>query len=243
MEATLRMSDSATNFYLALERSLSKPRLEAYRNGGTNHEALCRYFWNTAICESLYPSFQILEVAFRNATHIEIGKTTPEWLISDARFLYDSERESIEAAKKSIADRRCPLTEPLLVAEMKFGFWTSLLDSRYETLWHKIIKGVFPSMPKVNRTRPEASAMMNKVRRLRNAALHHHSIWHWNDLREQHQMMHELIGWICPSAEKMAKVTDRFPSVYSAGFEPFGVQVASIAEPAIHAPISSPPTA
>ena len=237
------MSESATNFYLALERSLSKPRLEAYRNGGTNHDALCRYFWNTAICESLYPSFQILEVAFRNATHQEIGKLTPDWLIGGGQFLSESEQESITDAKKSIEDRGRLLTEPLLVAEMKFGFWTSLLDSRYDRIWHKIIKGVFPSMPKVNRTRPEASAMMNKVRRLRNAALHHHSIWHWNDLREQHQLMHQLIGWICPSAEKMAKVTDRFPSVYSGGFEPFGVQVASIAAPAIHTNRLSTPSA
>lgn len=222
------MAGMANDFYSALERSLSKPRLEAYRNQGTDHDALCRYFWNTAICESLYPSFQILEVAFRNATHIEIGKSSPDWLMAGGQFLSDSEKDAITSAKASIFARYGAATEPLLVAEMKFGFWTSLLDSRYDRMWHKIIRGVFPTMPKTIRTRGEASAMMNKVRKLRNAALHHHSIWHWHDLAQQHETMHRLIGWICPSAEKMAKHTDRFPSVYAGGPHAFSAIVTQV---------------
>jgi hypothetical protein len=49
-------------------------------------------------------------------------------------------------------------------------------------MWPKIIVRVFPHMPRTQRTRKEASKHMNTVRKLRNAALHHHSIWHWHDL-------------------------------------------------------------
>jgi hypothetical protein len=69
---------------------------------------------------------------------------------------------------------------------------------------------------------------MNRVRKMRNAALHHHSIWHWKDLADQHQEMHSLIEWICCSASKLAKSIDRFPEVYSAGPRQFDVIVAKI---------------
>ena len=211
------MDSGQSLFFSALERSISKTRLEAYRNGETLQEALSRYCWNAAICESLYSTFQILEVAYRNAVHIEIGKHNPDWLMSGGRFLRESEQETIAAARNEVATRRKQVTEHLLVAELKFGFWTSLLDVRYEIMWPKIIKGVFPYMPATLRTRGEMSARMNKVRKFRNAALHHHSIWHWRDLSEQHEKMHEITGWICAAAGTIAKRLDRFPRIHSGG--------------------------
>ena len=109
------------------------------------------------------------------------------------------------------------MTENFLVSEMKFGFWTSLLNSRYDRLWPKIIGEVFPNMPKTSRTRGDASILMNEVRKLRNAALHHHSIWHWNDLKDRHSKMKLLIGYICTPSAATAKQIDRFPAVHSTG--------------------------
>jgi hypothetical protein len=205
-----------------LERVLSKPRLSSYGQTGTLEDALCRYLWNTAICESLYPSFQILEVGFRNAIHREISSQIPDpkWLTNE-KILYSDELEAIRSAKNDVLKRSKPFTEDILIAELRFGFWTSLLDSRYETMWHKIIVGVFPHMPRNVRTRREASKLMHTVRRLRNAALHHHSIWHWRDLQDQHKETHLLIGYICGSIAKMAKNMDRFPQIYSDGFGAF----------------------
>jgi Abi-like protein len=209
-----------TLFFDNLERVLSKDRFAAYKqNGESNTEALKSYLWNIAICESLYPSFQILEVGIRNAIHLEISKVSkePVWLNNEPAFLYDEERESIKQAKESVRKRCGSCPEPRLIAEMSFGFWTSLLDSRYETMWHKIIAQVFPHMPRTIRTRGEVSKRMNSVRRLRNAAFHHHSIWHWKDLEQQHKEIHTLIGWICTSIEKMAKETNQSPNVYLNG--------------------------
>lgn len=211
------MDDPQRSFFIALERSISKTRLEAYRNGGSLPEALSRYCWNAAICESLYSTFQILEVAYRNAVHIEIGKHSPDWLMDGGRFLNESEQSAIALARSEVVTRRKHATEHLLVAELKFGFWTSLLDVRYDRMWPKIIKGVFPHMPPTLRTRAEMSSRMNKVRKFRNAALHHHSIWHWSDLSGQHEKMHEVTGWICASAGTIARRLDRFPGIHSAG--------------------------
>jgi len=178
---------------------------------------MAKYLWNTRLCESLYPCFQLLEVTFRNKLHSEIGIAAkdPTWLINEV--VSEEERTAIKEAKESLALERCPITEDYLVAEMKFGFWTTLLNSKYEMMWRKIIVGVFPNMPKHIRTRREASSLMNKVRRLRNAAMHHHSIWHWGDLFDRHKEMRTLISYMCKYSELVAQETDRFPDIYANG--------------------------
>ncbi len=201
-----------------MERVLSTPRFDSYRkNGETPEEAFCKYLWNARLCESLYPSLHFLEVAFRNAVHAEISKSCGDcqWLLSRHRFLDVKERDKITNAEEGLRIRKQPITEPYLISELGFGFWTSLLDARYDVLWHQIIIGVFPHMLKSIRTRKTASRLMNEVRRLRNAALHHHSIWHWGDLREQHENIHTLLGYICTSIALMAKRVDRFKTTHS----------------------------
>lgn len=209
-----------TRDFQKLERVLSKQRFDSYKKPGhTEHESFSLYVWNTMLCESLYAPFQILEVGARNAIHSEIAVAIkqPEWLNIEHGFLHEDEKEAIKEAKQALAKRRSPCGEPELVAEMSFGFWTSLIDSRYETLWHKIIIGVFPHMPKHIRTRGEISKRMNAARKIRNAAFHHHSIWHWKDLKDQHFELRNLIRWICPSIDEMAFRIDRFPRIYRLG--------------------------
>jgi len=218
------MSESAasTNFHENLVKSLSKARFDSYRTDGkADFDALCKYVWNLLLCESLYPGFQILEVAFRNSVHAEISKCAKDanWLINEIGFLLEDEKTSVQKARQIIKERGKALTEDVLIAEMSFGFWTSLLDSRYEIMWHKIAKDVFPNMPNSLRTRKDASRLMNVVRKLRNAALHHHSIWHWGDLMEQHDKMEELIGHISNSSLVVFRKIDRFPQIYSDGYK------------------------
>jgi hypothetical protein len=212
-------------FFEKIAKSLSKARLDSYKmQGGSEVDAFRKYVWNTLLCEALYPAFQILEVSFRNSLHCQIATTAndPFWLSNEISFLYPDEKEAIKKSKKSIIDRRGSVTEDYLVAEMSFGFWTSLLDTRYETMWPKIIKGVLPNMPKTIRTRGDASKLMNPVRKLRNAALHHHSIWHWGDLKDQHGKMITLIGYICDSSAFLVSKIDRFPIVYEVGYKNCG---------------------
>jgi hypothetical protein len=218
--------------YAEIERVLSKPRLDSYRQPGETHkEALCRHLWNTALCESLYPSLQTLEVTFRNALHSEIGAVVNEreWLTNPPGFLFEDELSAIGKAKQSLRHGR-GITEPCLVAEMSFGFWTSLLDSRYDKMWPKLIAKVFPNMPRTIRTRLEVSRRMNKVRKLRNAALHHHSIWHWRDLESQHQDLHTVLEWLSPSMSMIARECDRFPTLRTAGPKQFEALVSKLSD-------------
>ncbi len=210
------------DFFTGLQASLSPKRFSGYGSAKSSQlDAFAKYLWNVQICESLYPCFQLLEVAFRNKVHGQIGKAIgdPTWLVNQHAFTYAEEQDAIKKAKESLSASRSPITEDYLVSELKFGFWTALLNSRYERLWPKIIASVFPNMPNGMRTRGDASILMNRVRHLRNTALHHHSIWHWGDLKERHRQMRLIIGYICIPSSVTAEQMDRFPAVHSRGMD------------------------
>lgn len=167
------------SFFKKIERTISTSRFDSYKlQGGSNEQALSKYLWNIALCESLYPVLHLIEVSYRNATHSAICASAAgeNWLIKESQILYAGELEKIREAKAGLVNRGKKVTEPYLVSELSFGFWNSLLDSRYDKLWHKIIKDVFPNMPKTIRTRGDLSFLMSGIRNLRNSALHHHSI-------------------------------------------------------------------
>jgi hypothetical protein len=210
---------ASIDFFENLKKSLSASRFSGYHQRGNEADALAKYLWNTRICEALYPTLQMLEVTFRNRVHSAVGKTSgdPTWLINEIGFLPAEEKAFITKAKETLKRDGYPMTEDYLVSEMKFGFWTSLLNAKYEVMWHKLLPSVFPHMPTRIRTRGDVSALMNKIRRLRNAAMHHHSIWHWKDLQKSHQDVRLLIGYMCQQTDLMAEKADRFPEIYSAG--------------------------
>ena len=105
----------ANPFFQKATRALSSPRFDSYAaKGGGDIQALQRYLWNTSLCEALYPTFQILEVCFRNAVHTEIGTFAgTEWLKAGAPFLAAPERDSIAAAQRRIAQRRADIGNPV----------------------------------------------------------------------------------------------------------------------------------
>lgn len=202
-------------------QKLSLERFEAYRQRGeTDEQVLARICWNTALSEALFPCLQGLEVGFRNSLHqaIAVRFGGGDWILRDLT-LKPKEKEMHATAVQELKTRGKPLTAGYLVAALKFGFWTSLVDARYDRLWPQIIRAVVPAMPNSIRTRGEISKRMNEVRFLRNAVSHHHSIWHWPDLAKRHETIHELIGWIDPDYGAFVKSQDRFPEVLKGGAE------------------------
>jgi hypothetical protein len=140
------------------------------------------------------------------------------WLINDT-LLHLPERNAVQKEINHLQKRNKNVTIDQLIAELKFGFWTSLLDNRYEQiLWPKIIRSVFPHMPASLRTRKNISRRFNKIRRLRNRIFHYKPIWHWIDLNEQHSEILETIAWIQPEGLILLPPhVDRFKRVFKAG--------------------------
>jgi len=205
-----------------LIRAFSAERLASYhRKGECEIEYLSRYLWNVALCESLYPSLQCLEVTLRNSINISVSQemNNPYWF-DDATLIGLNELESVSNAKNLLTRKRKPVEHNRIIAELNFGFWTALFDSRYEQkIWPKHLKSVFPNMPRALRSRHIISKRLNRIRYLRNRVFHHEPIWHWLDLGQQHDEIMETIGWLSPIAGDLTIIVDRFHKVHTDGWQ------------------------
>lgn len=214
-----------SDLYKNLEEALSEEKLNAYRErkaGCTDREIFAHFLWNVQLSESLYPGLQALEVALRNRLCQAVeDKFGGEFHLVAHKFLAEREMESFNKAEEELQKLNKTITKGLIIEELKFGFWTSLFDRRYEhnsVLWPSLLKETLPRAPKYFRTRQELSKRLNKIRQLRNKIFHHCSIWHWQDLSAQHCMLFETIGWLSPEIKDMISSIDRFPEVYKNGY-------------------------
>lgn len=225
----------------AIRRALSDERLDAYGTGRTDDEKIANYLWNLALCESLYPVLHGLEVAMRNAVfgsgaRVFSGVATrdvPCWLDAFPPIILPEDQPAVAAAKDRLRERGLALEPGRLVAELRFGFWTSLFDIRYEQskiLWPRLFGAQLldPSSPRSRRTRKQLSPLLNRIRHLRNRVFHHEPIWHWSNLASQHTMALDLIGWFNPALRATIEPWDRFRAVHGPGAAPFRSFVRSL---------------
>lgn len=217
-------------YVLAIRAALSNERLDAYGTGRRDDEKIGNYLWNLALCESIYPALHGLEIAVRNAVfragaEAFSGVATRDvscWLDADPPLIHPADQPTLHAAKDRLRGRGLALEPGRLVAELRFGFWTSLFDVRYEQnqmLWPRLMRTqlLHSSSPRSMRSRKELSPLLNRIRLLRNRVFHHEPIWHWSNLLQQHAVALDLIGWFSPALRATIEPDDRFPRVYTAG--------------------------
>jgi hypothetical protein len=209
-------------FFTQLRRAISHERLDAYTQRGARGDGanlFAHYAWNVALSESLYPTLQCLEVCLRNSIHDAASAHFRTELWFDRHgLLFTSEMAKIDEARGMLTSRKKSLDPGRIIAELNFGFWTSLFDVRYEQkIWPWLLKGVVPHMPRSIRTRKTLSKRLNRIRFLRNRIFHHEPIWHWRDLSTQHGEVLETIAWINPAMQIFARSLNRFPEVFGKG--------------------------
>jgi len=185
---------------------LSEERFAQYRaTAADDSDALARDVWNTRLCEALYPSLQYFEIAFRISLHPAISTRFPSgawqgvncWIDASTPIQDKMERAAVGRAKDTLVKQSKPLEAGRVVAELSFGFCTSLLDVRYErsnVLWPHLLRPTFPRMRNRDRKRKTISVRINSMRLLRNRVSHHEPIWHWRDLKTQHEGIEEALS-------------------------------------------------
>ena len=220
------MQDPNHIFFDELSIIFSQERLDGYLNhakcNNSKTDALIAYSWNIELSQALYPALQILEITLRNSLHQALSTNfdTEHWF--ELPFLYDRERKQALQAKDGLRKGNNQIESGRVVAELSFGFWTSLFDVRYEhgqVLWPKLLKHSFPFLPNGQRTRAFLSRELNRIRFLRNRIFHHEPIWHWRDLIDQHESIINLTHGLSPSASKYLNTFNLFQNVYLNGKE------------------------
>jgi hypothetical protein len=209
-----------TRLVRELRFPVSPVRLEAYRPaGGTDLEMIVNYLWNIELSEALYPCLQTFEVALRNSIHdaLTYHFGTEFWF--DEGILLDWQQTTLQEAKDQLETYKKPLEPGRIVAELAFGFWSSMFNSPYEeSLWHAngaaLIDTVFPNLPRTLRTRKKLSHHIERIRRLRNRVFHYEPIWNKSDLDARHRQIHEALAWISPEMRAVMALCDRFDDVF-----------------------------
>lgn len=205
-----------------LEAKLSAPRMSRYLQGNKNREvrAAEAYVHNMKIAESFVSIFHVLEVSLRNGIQkemaLEYGRDDwyEDWSTSANPHLQRLYSKVAEA-KKTLRGRSVLLTPDNVVAELSFGFWTSLFNRATIISFSKPLMRVFYSCPKRMRQPDHIRTRLNKGRDLRNRCFHHEPLL-WHPLHELHRDISEVIKWIDPNLYAWIRTHDRAPSTLAA---------------------------
>ncbi len=201
------------------EKVFSTERMARYfdKYPANPSRAILHYKCNLELSESMYVSLSVLEVALRNALSRELRKMTGR---DDWYAVFPSTpglrplNKYITTATRQISSRHETVTPSKIVAEMTLGFWVSLLNSEYERVLWKALRRAFPYMPKKLRQRRNVSAPLNRFRSFRNRVFHNEAIcWNIAKVRDLHEEIIQMLGWINKDIPGWIAESDRFPKV------------------------------
>lgn len=205
-----------------LEKHFSTARLGRYRQAykGNEVRAASAYTHNMLLAEAMMPSLNALEIALRNGIHarLSIAYGKSDWWNSfagDPNFAWQS--KEVSSAQAKLQKRGETLSTDKIVAELTFGFWSSLFNKQFGLILWADLRLVFPKCPKSIRQRHTISSSLNQIRDLRNRVFHHEPIlWITPALCNQHQRALETLGWIEPKLVAWLGTHDRVPTVWEA---------------------------
>jgi hypothetical protein len=219
----------------ALERSLSRERLQAYRlpDDRDERDGLARYVWNLALAGALLPSMHALEIAFRNeinraAVRLTASRTgrygrVASWLDARPGMLLPHEAEKVERAKTQLGAGPRSQTEGHLVAKLDFGFWVALCREPYADsraagprLWPRALDLAFRHRPATVTTRSQIFHQFDRIRKFRNRVAHHEPIWD-RGYAAEHAHVLESLAWMSPKLAEALRHTSPAPAAFEAG--------------------------
>jgi len=206
--------------YFELERIISKDRISPYlsKHSGDAEKALNHYKANIRISEAFYSLLSVLEIGLRNNIDNQLKRIfkVAEWYDHPDFIKYVSsfQIDRIQEARSNILREKKIITANKIVAELTFGFWTSLFDTKFDkTLW-KDLRFAFPKCPKAIRQRKTICSKLNSIRKLRNRIFHHESIsWSISALKDYRNEITETIDWLDGDLVNYFKDTFRIDKV------------------------------
>ena len=198
---------------------LSQARLGVYCQDGAGQDVALRRHWlNLRICESLYPTLQLLEVTLRNRLTGAFDQICGSgWMGGDDLWLDSRCEVELARVRKTVSARKPRATRDDILSELSLGFWCALHGHHYEQAssgprppFPAAIRKIYPGMPKSRHSRKLIKGDLERLRRLRNRVFHHERILHWTDLPQQVTLTGDYITWMGENAGKAHQELSRF---------------------------------
>lgn len=154
----------------------------------SRYSSLNHYKQNILTSQKYYAPLSVLEIALRNAIDQVFSQIYGrDWLLSN-QILKFKQSQKINDAKVLLENRNEQITHDKLVAELNFGFWTSLFSKPYDKqLRATTLVKIFNNLPPKNKfrvSREVISKDLNAIRKFRNRVFHHEKIIDSEKLKE-----------------------------------------------------------
>lgn len=202
----------------AFARSISISRWNTYLNSAGQDEdrALRLYLWNATVGQSFHFPLQAVEIALRNVVNEALcSQFGPDWSQNTACRIHIGKRarDDIDKAKQQFFKKyRNPNpTTDQIVASLTFGFWATLTNPKYTSLWPAECQNAFPHVPAPLMI-GDISALAESVQIFRNRIFHHEPLIRRN-LSGDYGDILKLLKWICPETSKWVKDNSCVPTV------------------------------
>lgn len=202
-----------------MEKLLSPARMRPYLAtvpAGAWSDAVALYDWNTRVGAAFFEDLHYLEVGLRNAMDITLVdyavslNTTDSWFSTTRIHLSPGSRRVITKARdRATGGGAVPEVHGKVIAELSFGFWSSLLSDSYNrSLWAPCLKDAFDGQVR----RQRLHAALDQMRVLRNRIAHHEPL-HSRDLDADHRVLLDSAGRVAAPLRSHIESLTRVPDV------------------------------
>lgn len=194
---------------------LSQERFGTYRKWASGDDALAvrLYTYNVQLSAALYGPLHMLEVALRNVADKQLTTAFGATWIDQAPVLSDTYQQGcVAAARATLLKERKAATHAQIVAELNFGFWSSLVGHKSHHLWGTL-RPIFQA-PGIQRSM--IAGQLRDLRILRNRVAHYEPILAV-PLDQRYASIIALTAWLSPSAATWVAQTSRWTALYPAG--------------------------
>ena len=178
--------------------ALSAERFDTYLNwtGGDQSLAERLYTYNVQLSAALYGPLHMQEIALRNmADAALIQRYGQTWFDNPAVLTIAYQAGCITKARQALQQAGKAVTRSQIIAELNFGFWSSLFGRQAHHLWQTLrpifqAKGVQRGM---------IAQELRELRLLRNRIAHYEPVVAL-PLAQRYASITSLTGWLSPSA-------------------------------------------
>ena len=183
------------------------------------------YIANIMISQAFYPILSTIEITLRNAIDSTFKNLLgDDWLEQEYQcntILHPKDYEKFKTSYEKIQHKYGDnFTSGKVIAELHFGFWTTLCSKRYnDRIWTKkgFFKGVFENYPKSKQQQiHDVADKLNKIRNFRNRIFHYEPIIRDDyDIRCMYLLIEEVLNYLPKDNMEVVNKTSKFKKVYN----------------------------
>lgn len=178
--------------------ALSAERFDTYLNwtGGDQVLAERLYTYNVQLSAALYGPLHMQEIALRNMADGTLFRRYGQtWFDDPAVLTTGYQAGCIAKARQTLQQAGKAVTRSQIIAELNFGFWSSLFGRQAHHLW-QALRPIFQAK---GVQRGTIAQELRELRLLRNRIAHYEPIVAL-PLAQRYASITTLTGWLSPSA-------------------------------------------